>query len=390
MENGLPLLAVLFISGGTSKLADLIPVVSKKGADLAQTLFEAALMRGLIEEADLIAKTAGLTGDGAFAHLNAPFKQKLFELFGREIVIRWDLLHLINRAHIEARGKLDKDDLDEVFEVEDTDEIPAAENIATADYIRELIRYIQKSAKTYRHGLEYAKLKLITHGSFKRPKVWSSTRMVVYEFDMVERFLENSIYLDIALKYLLLALCHCLVMFALKIVLKNVQRVDLEHSYVESVIVGGVGKEAMKLAAQVAVDLHLNNSIDYLKTDAELIAKTNICQQSNSTTTFCNELYAYVTAEKRRQLFQVLEDPQERVTRGAPFTMEHAKRASDTYIELLWAAIEKRIATTDLSASPCAFSEAPAESVFSVYSRVNKVYVSPVFKINRCCCCCVD
>ena len=45
-----------------------------------------------------------------------------------------------------------------------------------------------------RTGIEFAKLKEISMSLFKRPKVWSSTRMVVYEFEMVERFLENSMY----------------------------------------------------------------------------------------------------------------------------------------------------------------------------------------------------
>ena len=51
--------------------------------------------------------------------------------------------------------------------------------------------------------------------------------MVVYEFEMVERFLENSMYLDIPTKFLLLAQYHCLSMFALKIVLKNFQSIDV-------------------------------------------------------------------------------------------------------------------------------------------------------------------
>ena len=44
-------------------------------------------------------------------------------------------------------------------------------------------------------------------------------------------------------------------MYALKLILRNVQRTDLEEKYLEHVIVGNVGKEAMKLAATVAVDL---------------------------------------------------------------------------------------------------------------------------------------
>ena len=79
-------------------------------------------------------------------------------------------------------------------EGEDEDFPP--EGINNAESIRELIKYIQKSAKTYRHGLEYAKIKLITQGKFLRPKVWSSTRMVVYEFDMVERFLATCTLLN--------------------------------------------------------------------------------------------------------------------------------------------------------------------------------------------------
>ena len=35
-------------------------------------------------------------------------------------------------------------------------------------------------------------------------------------------------------------------------------------------------------------------------------------------------------------------------------------------------AVKKRVQFTDLSNSPCAFSEAPAETVFSIYSRVTQ------------------
>ena len=42
----------------------------------------------------------------------------MVELFQKDIKFRWELLHLINRAHIEAQGKIDKDNLDENLEVE--------------------------------------------------------------------------------------------------------------------------------------------------------------------------------------------------------------------------------------------------------------------------------
>ena len=45
------------------------------------------------------------TGDGAFAKGNSPFKNKMDELFGKHL-FRWDILHMINRAPVEAKGKI--------------------------------------------------------------------------------------------------------------------------------------------------------------------------------------------------------------------------------------------------------------------------------------------
>ena len=38
---------------------------------------------------------------------------------------------------------------------------------------------------------------------------------------------------------------------------------------------------------------------------------------------------------------------------------------------MFWEAVAKRVDYTDLSNSPCAFSEAPAEGIFSIYERVS-------------------
>ena len=40
------------------------------------------------------------------------------------------------------------------------------------------------------------------------------------------------------------------------------------------------------------------------------------------------------------------------------------------YIEDLWKFIKKRVDCTDLSESTCAYTEAPAEGIFSIYNRV--------------------
>ena len=72
--------------------------------------------------------------------------------------------------------------------------------------------------------------------------------MVVYEWEVLESFFENSKYFDFLNKYLLFAQVHTLNMFALKIILKNVQRSDVEHDYITNVLQKGIGMKAMNLA----------------------------------------------------------------------------------------------------------------------------------------------
>ena len=111
------------------------------------------------------------------------------------MTVRLDLLHIINRAHHEARGKfLGEDDLD--LGGNETESNEERSNIDSQGYmIKELIYYIQDKVKVFRNGLEYSKFKEMSSGIFKRPKVWSNTKMVVYdELEMVEGFLENSVF----------------------------------------------------------------------------------------------------------------------------------------------------------------------------------------------------
>ena len=89
--------------------------------------------------------------------------------------------------------------------------------------------------------------------------------MVSYEFDMIERFFENSIYLDIPIKFILLGKVQCLVMFSLKYLLKNVQRMDITQSS---------GNVTMQPACKVAFDLYTESSIDYLNSQNE---EADIC-----------------------------------------------------------------------------------------------------------------
>ena len=154
-ENGIPLLAVLFISDNKAKLADIIPLISKTGLDLASTCFQACTLQGSIDKSQLETKIVGVTGDGVFAKGNAPFKNKMKELFNDKLVFRWDPLHLINRAHKDAKGKVTGVESadDELSEYGDESDEEKEEKNENNTLITELIDYIQKEAKKLRHGI---------------------------------------------------------------------------------------------------------------------------------------------------------------------------------------------------------------------------------------------
>ena len=109
-------------------------------------------------------KVVGIIGDGALAKGNAPFRKEMFKLLGKTVVIRWDPHHLINRAHIEARGKLggvgELDDDDDFYENEEEgadesneEDDDGDESMDQADcfvqngLLKELINYIKKYSK---------------------------------------------------------------------------------------------------------------------------------------------------------------------------------------------------------------------------------------------------
>ena len=66
-----------------------------------------------------------------------------------------------------------------------------------------------------------------------------------------------------------------------------------------------------------------------------------------------------------------MEEPNERQTRRELYSIDSAYIAEEQYINMFWEAVAKRVDYTDLSNSPCAFSEAPAEGIFSIYERVS-------------------
>ena len=162
-------------------------------------------------------------------------------------------------------------------------------------------------------------------------------------------------------------------MFALKIILRCVQKTNISRDYIQSVIIEGNGKKATKLASKVAVDAVNNEPLDYmLAKDKE--ESESYCNVSLTRKGFARELHDYV--EDNLENFKITEQPRERSTRNnteVPFTVAQGKEICDSYTDRLWRAISDRLDYADLDdLSSCAFSEAPAESVFSVYARVTE------------------
>ena len=67
------------------------------------------------------------------------------------------------------------------------------------------------------------------------------------------------------------------------------------------------------------------------------------------------------------------EDGSVRQTRNTPTISDDIDtmfEVVNNYINKLWIGIRERIKLTDLSAGPTSFSEAPAESVFSIWENI--------------------
>jgi len=98
--------------------------------------------------------------------------------------------------------------------------------------------YIQEESKKWRSGLDFTSMTVSTFGSFKRPKVWSNTRMVNFEFEKVLRFLECKNYWKIPNWVEDLALLYLPVTFVIKVMMKNAQSTKVKSEYMMRVYGG--------------------------------------------------------------------------------------------------------------------------------------------------------
>ena len=234
------------------------------GAFLFFTVFGLIIIE-YVEETVIQQKTNAIVADGAFVDGNTPFKNQIRILFrNQNMIFRWDLLHMFNRAHMSARGLTNVD----LSMLSDGERQAVQGRVGNQPAVSTLMNYVQQESKTWRSGLRYTQLTMETL-DFMRPKIYSSTRMSLYEYDQIKRFIEVCHYFDVPWEYEVMSKLYCLIMFAEKLILKSSQKTSDMRDYVARVFLGvngndPEGKTAMKLALRVGKDVIRGQPINYL------------------------------------------------------------------------------------------------------------------------------
>ena len=376
---GLVITVVIFVGDkGVVKLASCRLTISKRGSDLAELIMHAVLVDVGIPDACVKEKTRGVCADGAFIKGNEPFKQKMRELLANDdLIFKWDFMHILNRAHCKARGLTDSeiDSENTLRDESDIDDEPRTLSPNQKTALTTLMDYIQSQSKKWRSGLDYTALVEETRDtfSFKRPKVMSTTRVSLYEFEQVHRFLECKQYWDVPWDKEILAQMYCVVIFAVKIMMKKVQRTDVQSQYIVKVFTVTEdravpeGKVAMKLALSSVIDFMRGRSILSLRQgQGGDILNTGTRDDVN----FRVVLHEFIT--KNGQLLKPagLINPTPRTRGQASLTFEGLAEVVYKFIDEFWLQVEMRLSHTNVSDSLVCFSEAPAESFFSVWQTV--------------------
>ena len=395
--HGLALLVTIYIGdNGVTKLTGVRLTPSKGGRFLAELCFKTIIEDSEIPLELATEKIVGVVADGAFAKENLPFKNRFCELLQNpNLVFKWDILHLVNRAHMQARGLTSYEveyenivnpeaDIDTNIDTdpgisdgpdnENTNQTAGNVCIGTLT-LTELINYVQSQSKKWRSGVKYTELVIDSLTKFKRPKVWSSTRMSVYEFDQIFRFLECKTYWDVPWNYEVLAQVHCHVLFALRIMLRKVQKTDVSATYVNRVFkphegLDPDGKQAMKLALNVAKDVANGRSVLYLMDNDNQHTDILNTDDGQEDVTFASELYKFVNKNKSFLSVTDLVNPNARTRGQRNETFDDITNVVSNFIDNFWMCVQTRMSFTNTDCEITSFSEAPAESFFSKWQFI--------------------
>ena len=77
---------------------------------------------------------------------------------------------------------------------------------------------------------------------------------------------------------------------------------DITPEYINTVLVGECGQEAMKLSNQVALDIYQNSDTSYLKQES-IVQKANICFYSEEKKQRTHFVMNSATTQKRKRSF---------------------------------------------------------------------------------------
>ena len=364
---GLVLLVVYFIGeDGKPRLAGCDLTEKKEGDHLARLCYKISCSNIYAEEYLIQQKTNAIVADGAFVDGNTPFKQEICNLFRNPtMVFRWDPFHMFNRAHIAARGLTNVD----LSTLDDARQQAVTAQRTSRPLVSKMMDYVQSESKTWRSGIRYTQLVMETL-DFMRPKIFSSTRMSLYEYDQIKRFIEVSHYFDVPWEYDVMSKLYCLIMFVERLILKTCQKTEDIRHFISRVFLGinlnePEGKTAMKLALRVGKDIIRGQSISYLDTGNFVDVISSNARQN----IFVQELKKLVS-DLGTKLVPISLVPTGR-NRQANISLTSIETSLEHFIEKLWNEFQNRTARTDLTSVDCScFSEAPCESFFSKWGNI--------------------
>ena len=226
---GLSMLVVLLVSehDKTVKFAGINLVNSKGGIYLANEIMKLLTSKDHLnlKPEEVKQKISGMAGDGAFCKENDPFKSTMKVIFGSDFIFRWDLLHLVNRAHIDA--------------------------VANVISVDELLSFVQNHSSELRSGLDYTSMVIENIVGFRRPILKSTTRMVNYEYNQLLRFQQNSKYFDHPFHIIETTKYFLLISYVTKMVLQVAQSTTVTTKFVEDVFYDLQGKEIMNQVVEM-------------------------------------------------------------------------------------------------------------------------------------------
>ena len=337
---GLSMLVVLLESevDNTVRLAGISLVKSKAGKYLAEETMnilksDSEENLNLMEE-DIKSRVSGMAGDGAFCKDNDPFKSAMRELFGLNFKFRWDLLHLMNRAHIQA--------------------------LKNCSRIQGLLDFVQHHSSSLRSGLAYTEMIIENVVGFKRPKLKSETRMVNFEFEQLSRFLENAKFFDHPKEMLSLSKHYVLLTYVTKIILKVSQKTNVSSQTVQKLFYEEQGKKVMKKVIGISSSLIGGQTVKDVLSSFE--------STEGEDKFIVDEVLKFIS--KFSEEYDYKEDDRTaRTRRESNFREDDVLTVLDNYVEDLWEGIKERLTHFDSDGST-GWSEAPAEGIFSILNYI--------------------